>query len=95
MTTHLEALEVTLAADPVLAKPEHASTVQLTRTVAETLDRQTRSGTLQTRTLAAYVSLLTSLRRIVRDAKADGPAPTRSASRLAQLRQDSTKGAAK
>lgn len=97
MTTHVEALEVTLAADSVLANPEHASTVQLARTLAATLDRQTKAGSLQTRTLAAYVSLLTALRRIVREARDDGPSPARSASRLAKLKQDSTpaKGATK
>ena len=85
MTTHSSALERTLKSDPVLASPEHAATVQLARALAKELDAST---SIPTRTLAAHVSVLSQLRRVIRDAQAERAkaGPPKAASRLAQMK---------
>ncbi|WIE70801.1 hypothetical protein [Curtobacterium sp. MCJR17_020] len=86
----MKALEVTLAADPVLALPTHAGTVQLARSVAAELDEK---GGLPTRTLAAYVSLLSTLRRISKDAAAASTRKVGTSSHVASIKASIRKGA--
>lgn len=85
MTTHSSALESTIASDEALALPEHAATVQLARALAKELDAATSA--LPTRTLASYGSVLSQLRRVIRDARvARAKLPPRTATRLQNMK---------
>jgi len=88
MTTHTKALEQTLGSDQILSSGEHAGLVQLARALAKELDRQ--ADTLPTRTLAAYLSTLSQIRRIVRDAQDErkGIIRAASASRVGAIKAD-------
>ena len=95
MTTHTAELERTIASDPILNAPQHAGEVYLARTLAAELDRQTKAGALQTRTIASYAGLLGALRRVIRDEqerrRRDNGKPAGTASRLAMIQADSAR----
>lgn len=98
MTTNLEALEVTIASDDVLADPQYTATLKLARDLASELDAQiAATGAGQTRTSATYSGQLAVLRRVIRDARAtrdkNGTA-TRTASRLALIKDQANRKAA-
>lgn len=98
MTTNLEALEVTIASDPVLADPQFSATLKLARDLASELDSQIAStGAGQSKTIATYAGLLGSLRRIIRDdraARAKSGTTAKQASRLSLIKQQAQTGKA-
>lgn len=95
MTTHTDELERTIASDPVLADEAHAAEVYLARTLAAELDKQSKAGELQTRTIATYAGTLGALRRVVRDERArrlrESARETRPASRLSLIKDQAAK----
>ncbi|WP_169077554.1 hypothetical protein [Microcella alkalica] len=99
MTTMAEALEVTLAADPIYSLPEQAAAVALARELARELDDQiATTGAAQTRTLATFAGSVNSLRRVLRDerdqARKTAQAPKGTATRLALIKQQAQQQAA-
>lgn len=89
-TTHLAELERSVAADEVLSSPVHAATVELACSLAAELNRQTAAGSVQTRTVATYAGLLSSLRRLVAaevELRRKSRGPGREVSRLAQMQE--------
>lgn len=92
--THSDALEVTIASDPVLSLPQHTAEVELARALAKQLDAQAEP---QTRTVASYAGVLGALRRIIKQAEAArakeaGTAP-KTASRLSLIKDQAKRAA--